>query len=460
MEKIYEGFSLKSRLQLMGVAIVICMAIYIPILSQITVFGRSNVETITYVTLILFFMCYLLIGKKSNNNQGAFVLYLLCLSFVLINFIHLLMGAGGELQVFLYNSHSFVASILILLMVAQFNDSKQVYIFKILFGCISVIFLIQLALSAYESFIGEYFGAGAEALSDLTFYDADPLEARFIANTLYSNMSSMLGLDAFNFSFTMMLGQHNAGGSQLVFYNLVFLFAYYSNKKIQYAILAGLVIVAVLLNTTRYALASIVITDLIFYIFIIKRRVFRQGEVRNLVVLSVLIVSVALVLMLSNQDLTNAISFSEERNLDTLNGRLDIYDSVWQHLLEQDIAHMFLGNFGKEFTAVTISVLGVSRNFESLLIHVYYAYGFVGLIVLLYCLRLLVRQCNYLIEPYSYFLYLIVFNVIAISVISGLLFSYGIFTIVTILCLFVLAKSREYQGKICATEGSISRSLT
>lgn len=442
--KMDKGFTLKSRLQLMGVAIVICMAIYIPIFSPMTEFGRNNVQSITYGTLILTFLCYLLNGKKSKNIKGTFALYLFCLSFVLINLIHFLVGGGDELQTLLSNSHGFITAILIVLTVTQFKYSKQIYIFRILFGCISVMFLIQLALSAYESSLGVYIG-GAEFLNDLSVFAADSLKARFIGNVVYNNMSSMLGLDVFNFSFTMMVGQHNAGGSQLVFYNLVFLFAYYTNKKIKYLTLAGLVIVAVLLNTTRYALASILITDFAFYMLVLKPQYYSKGVVRKFVFLSALIISVSWAVISIAYDNKQAGLIAEKQQFDTLNGRVEVYVSVWKHFLDQDSYHILLGNFGKEFTEVTITVLGFFRDFESLLIYVYYSYGFIGLGIIFYCLLLFTKQASCLIKPYRYFLHLIIFNVIAISVISGQLFTYKTLPIVIVLYLFVLTKSREFQ---------------
>ncbi len=440
-EKVYNGPVSTSSAQLNWVAILLCMLVYMPIITQMAVIGRENVETITYATLILVFIGYLLIGKKSKNTQGTFVLYFVCLALLLVNIVHFVSSSG--LQVFLHDSHSFVASILILLIVSQFNDRNQIYIFKVLFNYMGAMFFVLLLLSAFESYSGVYFGMGAEAMEDLTVYAEDPLNVRFIGNAIYSDMSSMLGLDMFSFCFTMMVGQHNQGGAMLVFYNLIFLFAYYAKKETRYAILAGLLLLAVLLNTTRFAIAAIVITDFIFYVLVIKKWVHLQWEVKAIYVFSCVSFAALLVLFFSTQDLPEVLSYFQATNTDTMNGRSIIYASVAEHFLDQDIYHILIGNSGESLKSAIIAVLGVIRNFESFIISVYYGYGLAGIIIIFYALYFFLKQGKALIEPYSYFWYLIIFNVIAISVISGLLFSYHIYPIVVILCLYVLVKARQ-----------------
>lgn len=141
--------------------------------------------------------------------------------------------------------------------------------FDRLFIMISVVFVFQTVISAYESANGTLLGDYEIPI----YFSFDERDLFFVEG---ASITDLLG---FSIPFTGMLGTHNTFGNMLMYYNLIFLSQFLFFRRKFYAALLALVVLATLGNTTRVALFLIVLCDMAAVFYFSKSKLIRRGLV-------------------------------------------------------------------------------------------------------------------------------------------------------------------------------------
>ncbi len=245
----------------------------------------------------------------------------------------------------------------------------------------------------------------------------------------------MLGT-IFRHPFSGLIGQHNYLGTQLPFYNLIFLIRYLQKREGKYLVLLILALLAVVLNTSRFGLVAFLLTYLGIALFTIKLSG-NKGAV--IIALSTLFLSfIVLMLPLLVEGWMHYFQYQN-----TLAFRLARYPAFVRTFSLSRSVSIFLGNSVSEVSDLIIrSQVGI-KSFENQLLSTLYNYGLVGLVVSIFWLIALFKQFLRLPRIWKNIGYMLIINMIAVSLISDLLFRYSIFPFVTLLYIYIRSKTKD-----------------
>ena len=406
-----------TRIKFYKNELLIAICIFIPIFVKLTHFGERN-----YRTVIFFLLFYLFIRFINTDYKNIFVYNkinnLILFNKILITIItfHIILEYN---RFFYILDRSFLQlaipafSLLLIGNIAN-KDIKKIKIsMEKLFFIIGIIFIIQLTISCIES----YYGTPFINYGYTTYNSID-------INTILFNKRSILGVFGidlpFKFPISMLIGQWNWSAPLLVFYNLIFITMFKNSKSFYYGILCIAVLFAALINTTRAAIISIVITDLIV-LFVMNERV----KIKKFLIL---------ILTIYTGSITYNSIVSYFYRTDTLSSRFNYYsayvDIFFNHFVETIFGYGLID--GAKIGAIGRSSAGYGGgSFESFFFSFLFQYGLVSLLI--FCIFLIsIFRKGYYENTHKYLYYLLVLNILGVSLtIGGILslYAYSMFTI-------------------------------
>jgi len=405
---------------------VIFFMLYAPLFFAFFDFGKNNVLTVK-LTVIIFSFIYLLLSKKLiiRYNQTQLFIYYYGFSCLLL-FNYYLMELSPN--IFLNAISTYFASIVLLFYFFSFNDIQVINIIKKIIPIISVLFLFQLIGSIYESYIGNYLAFGE--FTELKNYTN--WQSRLIISKSFSLFNP------FNFGFPLsgFLGQHNYWGGQLPFYNLLLLKLLDDSHKQKYFIIIALILLAAFLNTSRFAILAILITDIIFFVKIYKKKIF----------LNVLIIISFLIFLIILPEVISVITDNFYR-ADTFTYRVDNYSAMSDFVPQMSLKNLIIG-YGIENLEKTYSIiLGFVGNFESEILMDFIAYGIVGISVLfLFWYKLYAQFVKFTTN--KIFGLLLLLNIVLVSITVNGISYYFIAPFVTLFYVYILSSEKSKQTMV------------
>ena len=251
-------------------AFIILSLFIIPILVQLF-FPLLNITLFNpyvYPILLLIFILFFYIlnnfitSKKVYKITNIFYLNLIIFnSFELITIFFKGLYDNDLLNAYRI-SLPFLGSLLIINLLKQKEILKE-FNYKLFFNKFSfylgIFVIIQVLLSMYESVTGNY-------LVSTKYLGSN--ETRDILIIFGYSLSNLLG---FRFLFGGIYFHHNVFGTVLLLYNFIFLIRYYESRKLIFLLFLTVVFIAVLGNTSRFAIFTIILTNLIIFYKIFKK---------------------------------------------------------------------------------------------------------------------------------------------------------------------------------------------
>ena len=281
---------------------------------------------------------------------------------------------------------------------------------SIIFGiCLS----IQTLLSIYESVTGAYFASPFWSLG---------------TSIAHRDILQIFGMSQFRlFGFRLglngLLFQANIFASMLVFYNIVFLLRYFESRKRIFLFFLSLALFTAIGNTTRFAIFTILISDLIVFF-----KIYRDIKVKFFAVSGIIILAI----LYLNQLLMRWNVFFEKTN--TIQSRLYLWRYFWDvKIPATSVVEKLFGTSLKDYLAFGADYGKVS--FENAYFQQFVLSGLIGLALYFVVLHVsplwLNRKSSGLRKLGNS---LIVICVILISIFSGI-FHFSTFIILTVLIL-------------------------
>ena len=327
-------------------------------------------------------------------------------------------------------------SITIILFLSNYRKNSLIKFLENVFYLVGVMFLIQFVLSAYESINYFYLDEAHNWALPYVEKDYTTLPTDYVSirkRWLPQIIGIDFGLlDYFRLPFSGLLGQANFWAVQLPFYNLIFLLMYHKTKRKYFLFLVFLVLAAILLNTTRSAIFTILLTDIIYMLFIGKSKKYNYMTISGAVIL----------LFIYTADIVrNFLIYFKGSN--TLTGRIETYISLLQYSRLSEIPLVWGYNVQQLLDIERYHLLG--RGFESYFFDVLFYNGIFGLFLFIYLLLKIMTQGRKFSTVNKYFSILIVINIIGISLtINGPVSDYA-FSFVTILYIYNVVSDPSYN---------------
>lgn len=403
--------------------------IYAPLFGQMFLGFRENSKTVSY-GIVFLFLCALFFRALNHrfDIMPYWIMVLLCLCFIGIGIFHLVFGTD-RVSDFLYQNYGYVLSLSLLAYLATFKDLGRQIILEKIFALVGIAFLFQFCISAYEASLGYYIAAQAEWLNSGTY--TVTLSNRFLLNVLSPNIGGLMFGNVFFHPLSGLLGQHNYWGTQLPFYNLIFLLMYLQKGERKYLVLLFFVCLAILLNTSRFGIAAILLTYLVTAIYIVKFSKFKR-----MLVVAISGLSLALLIIFSPILLERASQYFKSQ--DTLTYRLTRYPALAKTFTLSSIVSVLLGNSTSEVSDLISKSRVVNTSLEAQVLSTLYNQGVIGLGISIFCLVIFFVQVRKMPKFWRLAGYLLLLNIFCVSLISDLVFHYSSLVFVTLLYVYIL----------------------
>ena len=207
---------------------------------------------------------------------------------------------------------------------------------------------------------------------------------------------------------------------------------YYKTKKNYYLFLIILVFIAILLNTTRVAIFTILITDIIYVLFVKKRKTFSY----HLISFS----AVFLIAYLFSKLAVNFLQYFDQT--DTITGRIEWYTVFYKHIFTSEFP-LFIGYGRNELEQIMTNLR--AYNFESAFFSIMYANGIIGLSFFIIFLVKIITQGRGSSFINKYFNYLIVFNILGVSLTIGGVITFYAFQFVALIYIYNVITDPSYN---------------
>lgn len=398
--------------------------LYLPAALSITRVGFQRVVPIMALTILPLLVAAFLMKEKNANLVKAtsplrsFNLFYIAL--VVLHLILLMSTVRLAAQWILGN----ILSIALISYFSRFDREEVIVLLERTFGVIAAVFLVQLSVSAYESYQGSYLEGGAlwdEASGPNIGIEAEELETRIIFRLFTSELGF---LSQFTLPFSGLLGQHNYWGTQLPFYNLIFLYLFHVRRKRRWIILAALSLLAAILNTSRFGIIAILVSDVVLFLWETR------GRWKFLKLVTVLVLAVPLWKM-ATAAVHSIDDYSQVFN--TLLYRFELYQRSWAYFESRDILNIVFGVGAESIADIARRGIG---SFESEFMSKMVLTGIVGLTLFLVFLFRMGFQSARMTNYPQVMGYLITFNIITVSLISNLVFVYSVVGVVTLLYVY------------------------
>ncbi|MBM3703115.1 MAG: hypothetical protein FJW63_09080, partial [Actinobacteria bacterium] len=347
---------------------IVVLALFFPMYGRI-IPGISGLPyNFVYYSIVLvgiFILWRFLADKKFTFDIKTSILPLLafCLYYII-----LLESKGLVSGLIRRTSDKALGVLLGLLIILVIHQSKVISksegFFKKLTFYIGILFLGQVCVSVFESISGNPIGN-----YEIKIYGGirgrDPL--------------AIFGLDqnaifGFKLPFTGMIGQHNAFGNMLVFYNIIFLSQFVRNGSKYYLFLLATNIFAVIGNTTRVAIMSVLVSDIIVLIRSLKPKIVRD-------ILSVLLSLFFIYFIIGIQSL--AETYFPGSN--SLISRFDRWVYLWEKvILPMDLLQLAIGLNSFDIQYIGFDFIGRTMgSYENQFYQLTIFSGFIGLFLFL-----------------------------------------------------------------------------
>ncbi len=400
------------------------IVIYFPfILYAVLLVAQFEVIYFNYLN-VLFFLAVIAVAKSSRHRPLPDRFFRWCIAFniafVAVGFMNLLIGGVAFLNYFAKHYGVFLSTALIFYF-ATFRDTENIEIFNRLSLIIGGVFIIQLAYSFYESVFSDVYIVNSfdwnGTFSDFD-YEGGLLNDRLQIEYFFQYLDLPIRL-----VFTGLLGQHNHWGTQLPFYNLIFIYQYYysTTGRLRYLGLLGLVLLAAILNTSRFGILAIIITDIVFFYYFttINKRI-----------KALFYFSFGVLLLIFAMDIYESISTYVSLT-NTFSTRQDTWSYLWPVIWDRSIFEILFGSTLTDIVSFTASLdtpdfenLSYTFLFEKgLLIHIF----FVLLMIRLWNKDRSAARLNRITNR------LIVVNIILVSLWSNVFFRYSSVVFATLL---------------------------
>ncbi len=409
-------------------AFIVFAVIYIPLFGQLLDGFRVRSNTLSYIpVMILFFIFTFKALKRPINIKPYFIMVFFCLMFLGISLFNWALGPD-EFGAFLYSNFGFFLSLSLLVYMSTIDDINKPLFFNILFDMISIAFIIQFVLSAYESHLGYYIAYQFDWMNSIGFQG---LSNRFLLNVISLGIGKSIFGNTFILTFSGLLGQHNYWGTQLPFYNLIFVMVFLRRRKTKGFVLLLLVLLASLLNTSRFGLFAILFTDLAIALLSVK---FLGDDSGRLKVLAMLL----LLLLLAGSFPFLVEGWSKYfQNQNTLILRTNNYPLFVKTFFLASPVNFFLGSSRSDITEQISKALGYTTSFENQILLIAYSYGLIGLGTAVYCFFSLLWQARRYSYAWKIATYLLLFNILAVTVTSNLLFHFSSLPFIVLLYMYI-----------------------
>jgi len=387
-------------------------------------FAKENFLTVKLVTIIVSYL-YLQLSNKLTfgYKQRKVLIYFLGFSILLL-FNFFLMNLNN--RIFLNTISTYFVCTIIVFYFLSFNDEKVITIIKKIIIVIVYIFLFQFVGSIYESYVGRY----------LAFGDIIELKEAYVNwqnRLLIDKPLGFLNLISLNFPLSGFLGQHNNWGAQLPFYNLLVLKILSDTHRKKYLIISALILLAAFLNTSRFAIAAILITDIIFISKIYKRNIFLNG----------LIIILLLSLILILPEIYSAIVDNFYR-ANTFTYRVDNYSAIANFYSRMTVQNIIVGYGLDNLEKTYILIMGFAGNFESEILMDFIAYGVLGLTVLfLFWYKLYAQFAQF--TSNKIFGFLLLLNILLVSITVNGISYYFVAPFVTLFYIYILSSENIHN---------------
>jgi hypothetical protein len=406
---------------------ILYLPVFIHFIIEVEAFGMF-----LYVSVSLMMLLYLFKARAARNSE----LWKDISFFVTFNILYIavivlkLFAVDFNVRGFFSATQGHLISLFMLLYFLKQSKEDIVAVVHRVFKFVGVVFLVQLCLSVYESYVGhflQYFLAGDAP--------SGTLDERILLSVISSNIPLLSDL---KMPFSGMLGQHNFWGTQLPFYNLIFLYLYLQSKQRKYMVLLALTFVASIFNTSRFGISAILLTDVITLLRFMRART------------RVLIIGSLFILIAANLGtLITAWNGYFER-ADTLTNRVVDYEMYWRYFGDQNPLEMLIGVGATRLGTLSERITGGYGSFESEFFAQLFRSGLIGLVVIGAFLVAVAKKRRQGKPVEGSFGALIVLNVIMVSTVSNLVFTFFVFPFVTLIILYHVVCMRFPDNKIAS----------
>lgn len=367
--------------------IILTIALYFPMFGKIVPVVQDLPFNFLYYSIALLIISTLIKilseGKRYHISPTVKYLFWFNVYFFVNISIKTLFAAGAMQQTFSRTAGPLFAICFILFMFqSKFVKQKEVFL-KHFSTVLGIVLILQTAISAYESItdttLGDY--EIKVFLEGVSLETKAYLEGRDILNVFNLSQVDLFG---FQIPFKGLIGQHNAFGSMLVFYNIIFLFDYLKHKRVLTVIFLVVTVFAIVGNTTRMAMVSILLSDMIVFLYLINRPWLRRF----------IIICGILLLVLFGLDFYFKLDEIFVKT-NTLLGRFDI----WQYLINNyfystSLWALLIGLSGHELLKVGTTFIGRTLgSFENQFFSVYLLTGGIGLYLFIYSFFWIPKKC-------------------------------------------------------------------
>jgi hypothetical protein len=273
--------------------------------------------------------------SRSHRLEDRSMLYLVrfCLLFLLIGLLNFFREGRGFFAFIAKQSGVFLALALAMYF-ATFDPVERQAVLRKLVPVMVIGFAIQLALSVYESIVlGDFLvqsydwnTSGAEFGSEMP-----NIEDRLQTGLIFSGLQL-----PFNTPFSGMLGQHNHWGTQLPFYNLVFVYAFLDRLVSRWWTAPAVILapIAAIFNTSRFGVMSILIVDVAFFALAAKVPRWVKGT----------ILAIPVLLLLVNIEAIIDLGTTYVNMTDTFGGRVETWSTAWPQVITRGVFDFVFGS--------------------------------------------------------------------------------------------------------------------
>ncbi len=402
-----------------------------------------DVALFNYVVAAIFILSSLGKPQQTDNSVIRFFVWI-CLLYLILGFINMVREGYGLLS-FLARHYSIPVALGVVAFFLRTNPAQRKTIGLKFAYAMSVLFFLQLVFSIYESLLfSDYLVNSYDwntANKTLEYFSALQLTDRLQIDFFFSQLNI-----PFQMTFSGMLGQHNHWGTQLPFYFLLFGYTYFATgKKYGYLlVLMVLVAIASLLNTSRFGMISIMVNG-IFFFFILSAYSKNIKRLVGFFALAVLLYYLDVII----ENITLYIALT-----DTFSARVDTWEVLGSIVFDRNVFSTLFGSPFKELQA--ISQMLDWEDYENLGFTLMFERGIPYAILFFIFLGMILKKSGGLSQPEKLLAWLLVTNMILVSLWSNVLFRFTSFGLVAVMLCIAFLQTGEQDAEQKAIPGEPS----
>lgn len=393
---------------------------------------------IPYGCVLLLLLVSMVRGRFRTRNLSAVKSLLVFEGVTLLLYVVQLVLGSSELNLFLFSALGIMFSVGLVVFFLTMSEEQALPTLRSFFVLTILLFFAQLAFSIQESHSGfYYFGDN----SWVNYLYANTLATRVIFAIFSANLPF---LNYLQLPLSGMIGQWNHWGTMLPFYNLMVWALFAANRKRSVLFLLPIILLASILNTSRFGISAILVSDAVLYVGLLNGR--RWVPIAVLA----LIIGVGVAEMTY---LAARVNMYLSRGTNTLTPRIQDYELLIQHVRNMKFLSLLFGEGGQSATGTLFRVTGgVTQSFESQFFWELFVLGVPGLSVFLFLLYGTWRERLRHAHTTRLMIAVLVMNMVAVSLTSNLVFSAYIFPFVTVLFIYLGLQEKGKPGKARAAE--------